>query len=140
MTRMTTKDRALMKQAARRAFARSDLHREVKEASFIQHHDPSRPKVKQWARCNVCKKPEAKSYVEVDHIVPWVPLNSSWEDWVLEIGLTAAIDLLWCDKSNLQVICPECHDRKSAAEKEQRKVLCPKKPRAPRKKKTCAKT
>lgn len=116
--RFSKHDKGLIKAALRRAFARSDLHREVLEASDIQHSDPTRPKVKGWRRCSVCGKPEAKSYMVVDHVSPVVPVNSSLEEMtVLEI-----VDAIWCkDKANLQSICPTCHSQKTARETAQRK-------------------
>lgn len=139
-SRLTKKDRALIKAALRKAFARSELHKKVLNASIIEHSDPSRPRVKTWCRCNKCKQPEAKSYMDVDHVVPWVPLDTTWEDWVLKIGIDAATDFLWCDETNLQVICETCHNEKTASEKALKASLKPPKPKKPRQKKPCAKT
>ena len=126
-----------MKAALRRSFARSELHKKVLQASIVQYSDPARPRVKTWCRCAGCKQLEAKSYMDVDHLIPWVPLHLTWEDWVLAVGIEATVEALWCDESNLQVLCPKCHDAKSAGEAAQRKVLCPRKSR---KKKACVTT
>lgn len=115
--RITPKDKANIKNGMRRAFARSELHCRVIEASIIRHSDPKRPKVQVWCRCNVCKKPEAKSYMVVDHIVPFVPIGSAFS----EMSLDDAEGRLWCELNNLQSCCPACHRLKSAREAAERK-------------------
>lgn len=115
--RLTPRDRNAIKGGLRRAFSRSELHAKVIEASLVEHTDPTRPRVKKWCLCNVCKLPEAKSYVVVDHILPLVPVDTKFED----MSLDTVVDRLWCEEHNLQAICPECHDKKSASEREERK-------------------
>lgn len=111
--RITPKERGLLKGAIRRVFSRSDLRRKVIEDALIEGHaDPSRPRVKRWCQCAVCGKPEAKSYVAVDHVQPVIPIDSSFE----ELGLDATADRTWCDPKNLQAICPACHDIKTQSE------------------------
>lgn len=117
--RLTPKDRGLIKGAIRRAFARSELRRSVLQMAKIIHSDPSRPRVKTWYRCTGCQKPFAQHQLEVDHISPVVPVNTtlekmSWDD---------LINNTWCGKVGLQVLCEECHDSKSALEREQRKAF-----------------
>ncbi len=116
--RITPRERGLLKGALRRVFSRSDLRRKIIDASVIEHSDPTRPRVKKWCRCNVCKQPEAKSYTVVDHLEPVVSLNTTFE----EQGLDKTADRLWCDEKNLQSICEKCHDKKTAEEKKQRKL------------------
>lgn len=132
--RITPKDRNTIKGNLRRAFARSELHKAVLNEAVVQWSDPARPRVKTWCQCNVCKRPEARSYCVVDHVLPVIPVDSSFE----ALGADATIERLWCDKANLQCICPECHDIKTKAEKAERKKFAP--PRVPRKKKVCVKT
>lgn len=115
--RVTPKDRNAIKGALRRAFSRSELHKRVLYASIVDYVDESRPRVKTWCRCNICKKPEARSYMVVDHIDPLVPVNTTFADMNLE----TIIDRLWCAENNLQTVCPSCHDKKTKTEKEQRK-------------------
>lgn len=81
------------------------------------YSDPSRPRVKTWCRCAVCKKPEAKSNVVADHISPVIPLDRSFG----EMSLDETLDRMWCEPSNLQPICPACHKDKSKLETKQRK-------------------
>ena len=52
--------------------------------------------------------------VSVDHIQPIVPVEGfdSWDK---------VIERLFCAESNLQVLCKECHDKKTETEKNDRK-------------------
>jgi len=118
MSNITKKDRNLIKGAIRRVFSRSALRIAVVNAAQIQHSDASRPRVKKWCLCAICKQPEAKSYVEVDHIEPVVKIDSSFEDMTLD----EFVDRLWCDIKGLQVVCESCHDKKTAEEQKVRKL------------------
>ena len=113
---MTKKDLDLLKAGLRRAFSRSDLRRSVLDASITDHTDLSRPKVKTWCKCASCGKPEAKSYMDVDHIIPFVPLDRPFADLTNQ----ERVDRLWCDTSQLQVLCPTCHTAKSKEEAKKR--------------------
>ncbi len=63
----------------------------------------------------------------VDHIDPLVPIESHFED----MSIDTSIRRLWCDVSNLQAACPDCHDEKSDVERQLRKPF-----KKPRKKKS----
>lgn len=125
--RISPKDRNAIKGALRRAFARSELHHSIVNAAIVPHSDPSRPKVKKWAKCNVCGVLDAKSYMVVDHIEPIIKIESHFED----MSVDEVINRLWCKESGLQAICDECHNDKSEREREQRKPY--KKPRMKKK-------
>ena len=66
--------------------------------------------------CAVCKGSFAGKDVEVDHVSPIVPVSGfvSWDSF---------IDNLFCELSNLQVICKTCHAKKSKLENEERKRI-----------------
>lgn len=116
--RITPKERGLLKGAVRRVFSRSELRKKVLDASVASHATMTfRPKVKCWCKCAGCGKLEAKSYMVVDHIDPLIPVNQS----MLEMSWDEVIDRTWCVEANLQVLCPDCHDTKTAAERVQRK-------------------
>lgn len=117
--RITPKERGLIKGALRRVFSRSDLRREVLEASRIDYKDPTRPRVTKWGVCAECKKPEALYLMNVDHKVPVVPINSSLE----EMDLNDLINNIWCEKENLQILDETCHSIKSKAENAERRRL-----------------
>lgn len=116
MSRHTKKDLEQIKGAIRTAFRRSDFRQEVLRAAVVSHSDTKRPKVKTWCKCEKCGKPEAKSYMQVDHIKPVVPIHKRAEDMTVQ----ELADGIYCAKSNLQVLCKECHYTKSGSERKLR--------------------
>ena len=77
-------------------------------------------------KCDECKKAHPKKQVQVDHIIE----VGKFETWDL------FMERLFCDVSNLQILCKACHliktnDAKTA--KAAAKVKAPKKPRAKKK-------
>jgi len=60
--------------------------------------------------CRKCKKEYTATNVEVDHIKPVVPATgfTSWDDY---------IDRMFCEQTNLQVLCKKCHKDKTGKEK-----------------------
>lgn len=54
----------------------------------------------------------------VDHIEQVIPVHTSFE----ELGVENTIDRIWCEASNLQAACPDCHDKKTAEEKLHKKT------------------
>ena len=117
MSRLTSKDKALIMSAIRRVFSRSELRRSIVTAAIVYHSDRSRPRVKNWVKCAICGKPEAISSIQVDHIIPVTPLNKSLTD----LSIHDMVIRTWCDPSNLQVLCKPCHQVKSNAENAERR-------------------
>lgn len=114
----TPKERNLIKGKINSIFARSELRRQVLEAAVIPNYsDPSRPRVQKWVRCNICKHPEAASYIDIDHILPKIPVDGSFD----EMTFDEYINKVWCDVSNLQALCPDCHNVKSKNENKLRR-------------------
>ena len=116
-SRLTPKDRGMVKGAIRRAFSRSELRRSVLQDAKISHTDPSRPRVKTWYACAKCSRPFAQHELEVDHIEPIIPVDTALE----HMSWDTLVNNTWCDKKKLQVLCESCHDAKSAIERAQRK-------------------
>lgn len=115
--RISKKERNLIKGAIRRVFSRSELRSQVIEDSIVAgYYDTKRKRVKTWCKCQLCGELEAKSNMQVDHILPVIPLHLSLE----EITLDTLIERIWCDRANLQAICVGCHDVKTAAERKER--------------------
>ena len=117
-SRLTNKDRGLIKGALRRVFARSDLHKEAVAATRIEYSDPARPRVKKWSRCPICIKPTPTYLVQIDHIIPVIAVTSS----LAEMTWDELVDRMWCPASNLQGICLQCHKIKCKVEAEARKT------------------
>lgn len=116
-SKLTPKERGLLKGAIRRVFSRSDLRKKVLDSSTVDHKDDNRPRVKKWSICFTCKKLVPKYKMVVDHILPVIRTDESFE----ELSLDLVIDRMWCSEDNLQPICPDCHDIKTKGERNERK-------------------
>lgn len=66
-------------------------------------------------RCRGCSKDFPASQVQVDHISPAVSPEEGFTTW------DSFINNLYCDVSNLQVLCIPCHSKKSSEERKIRK-------------------
>lgn len=88
----------------------------LKEAFVDKRLNEKTKRVSSHYRCNKCKEVFPTKEVNVDHVNPIVPPSTgftSWDDF---------INNLFCDKSNLQVLCSTCHTAKSAVENKLRKA------------------
>lgn len=65
--------------------------------------------------CALCEGEFPAKEVEVDHIEPVISSKgfTSWDDYIAR---------LFCDKSNLQVVCKGCHKIKSYNEGQERRL------------------
>lgn len=107
--------------ALRRTFARSPLIREM--MSKVRREVPRYKKDGSRAKkdavqylCGVCNVYTGSTKVSVDHVVPVIP-ETGFTDW------NTFIDRLFCDASNLQVVCDDCHQKKTNAERAERQRL-----------------
>lgn len=111
------------RQALRRAFSHSptvvEMMRENKRKVPRFNKDGSRHKIDAAEHlCSVChkwKRSMKGSKVAIDHIDPVIEPNIGFVD------LNTYFKRLWCDRSNLQKICGECHRKKTNAETFHRK-------------------
>ena len=69
--------------------------------------------------CNKCKKTFSQKDVQVDHISPVVPLNKTLND----MDYNEIVSAIFCDISNLQVLCKPCHKMKTKKENNMRRCL-----------------
>lgn len=116
-SRMTPKERGLLKGAVRRVFSRSDLRRKIIQTVIINHSDPNRPRVKKWGRCTLCKLPTALYQMQVDHKDPIIPIDKTLEDMMWD----EVINRAWCEENNLVPVCKPCHQLKTKEENKQRR-------------------
>lgn len=106
----------------RRLFARSPIVREKLEESrkeFPRYKkDGTRAKKNLVKRqCEVCGSWVSTTKITVDHIDPVVPLDGFPPHYDLWERITLFLKRLWCDKSNLQRICDDCHRKKTQRER-----------------------
>ncbi len=122
-SRITAKERGLLKGAIRRVFSRSDLRKAAIDATRVEHYDPKRPRVTKWSECTSCRERVATYQMDIDHVVPIIPTHTTLE----QMSWDEVIDRVWSDLANLKGVCKPCHKAKTKAENKLR-------PRKPRKK------
>ena len=116
--RMSKKELGLLKGAIRRVFSRSDLRRSVIAKARIEgHQDSSRPRVKKWATCHECKQPTPEYLMQVDHVDPIIPIDSSLD----EMKIDDLVNNVWCDANKLDALCKPCNSIKTKAENKLRR-------------------
>lgn len=112
----TWNQQAAIRGALRRTFSRSPIIREVlfkvrrEVPKYNQDGSRSKKDAVQY-RCNVCQTYVGSTKVSVDHISPVVSVVEGFLDF------NTFIERLFCDQSNLQVICDPCHNTKTQAER-----------------------
>ena len=100
--------RSFVTSALRGAFRRWPVKFDVlKAASTGRKLNPKSGREANHYRCGDCGVDFPQKQVQVDHIEP----ISDWSDW------GKAIERLFCETDNLQVLCKPCHKVKSAAER-----------------------
>lgn len=62
-------------------------------------------------QCNTCKKWFPEKQINVDHIVGAGSLNCGAD-------LEGFVERLFCEQDNLQVLCSDCHNKKTQLEKQ----------------------
>lgn len=106
----------------RRLFARSPSVQEKLEESrqeFPRYKKDGTLAKKPWVKrqCEVCGQWVGSTKIAIDHIDPVVPPEGFPPHFDIWERTTLFLKRLWCDKSNLQRICDDCHDKKTYAEK-----------------------
>lgn len=74
----------------------------------------NRPRV--FFKCTMCETEMKQKDVAVDHLDPVVELDG-FRDW------NTYIDRLFCDPSNLRLLCKPCHRLKTAEERKERAAI-----------------
>jgi 5-methylcytosine-specific restriction endonuclease McrA len=63
-------------------------------------------------KCKKCKKDFGARDVQVDHKNPCIPIGEK----SIEMSWDKLVSQIYCDPSNLDVLCTECHKKKSKLE------------------------
>lgn len=87
----------------------------LRAAKTIKKINKLTGRLAQHYRCAKCKKEFSAKGVVVDHINPVVDTNQGFVDW------NTFIERMFCPIENLQVLCVDCHNVKTAKEKGKRK-------------------
>jgi 5-methylcytosine-specific restriction endonuclease McrA len=112
---------AAIRSAIRRVFSRSPVVREVmwKVRRQVPKYNKDGTKAKKDAVqycCNVCQQWTKSTLIAVDHKIPVIDVENGFVDW------NEFVTRLFCDASNLQVICDACHNTKTNAERFERQL------------------
>lgn len=91
-------------------------YKSLKDASLGKRLNPKSKRMAEHFECKRCKGAFVAKDVNVDHVEPVVCPYTGFVDW------DTYISRLFCDGSNLQVLCSPCHDIKTAEERVERKA------------------
>lgn len=86
----------------------------LNEACVGQKLNPKSGRLAKFYKCNICKDDFPAKEVEVNHIIPVVPL-SGFDSW------DGLIERLFCEKDGLEVACKPCHKAITKQENNERK-------------------
>jgi len=100
----------------RRTFSRSPIVRNV--LNKATHPTLRGPRGGRVFICSICGKPYGASGVEVDHIVPVIPLEKT----IYEMDWSEVMERMFCDESKLRVLCKACHKSVTAEQRRQRTI------------------
>lgn len=115
-------ENAAIRGSIRRTFSRSPVVREVlaKVRREVPKYNKDGSRSKKNAvqyECNICKQYVSSTKVAVDHIDPVIHPEHGFKDW------NEFVARLFCDASNLQPVCDNCHQSKSNLERFNRNLI-----------------
>lgn len=73
--------------------------------------NPKTGRVAQHFMCAACGKDFPQREVQIDHIIP-IGFDKTWDEF---------INGLYCESDNLQVVCIQCHKKKTLTENKNKK-------------------
>ena len=111
---ITAKEHRMIIGALKRVFSRSEHAQRIRTAAVAQR---SGPKGGKRFICAGCKGVFTAANVNVDHAQPVISIGHSASTKTLD----ELIDQLWCNPSNLQILCKKCHNKKSKQEQKERR-------------------
>lgn len=86
----------------------------LKAASVGKKLNPKTKRMSEHYLCASCNKEFPGKEVQCDHIEAVVDPVEGFVDW------DVYIKRMFCSKDNLQILCSDCHDKKSAEERKVR--------------------
>lgn len=89
----------------------------LKEAFVDKRVNEKSKRISAHYLCNECKQIFPTKEVQVDHVLPIVDPEEGFLSW------DKFIANLFCEKSNLQVLCTFCHTKKTKKENTKRKEI-----------------
>ena len=104
-----------VKGALRRLSSRSPQHKEAMEKAV--HPIIKGPRGGKQYICAKCNKTFSGKNVQVDHKETVIPVNETIE----EMSWDEIIKRIFCSSDKLQVLCKQCHKKKTAEERKERK-------------------
>ena len=113
-----TRNNGTMTESAFWSFIRSALRQKsrwwkpITQCKFDSRRSYKGPNKRQKFeyQCNSCKKWFSGKEVSIDHIIPAGSLKNAND-------LPGFVERLFCEKSGLQSLCVNCHDKKSKIDK-----------------------
>lgn len=78
--------------------------------------NPKSGRIAKFYRCNVCKDTFPAKDVEVNHIIPVVPVTG-FDTW------DGVIERMFCEAEHLEVVCKPCHKKISKQENSERAII-----------------
>ena len=100
--------------AVKKTFSRSKFAKEYKNKYVVKGKKGKRGG--KIGKCSVCKAHIPLYKLQIDHIDTIVPVMIPAK----HMSFIYLFNRTFCDASNLQLICPHCHDKKSKKENKQR--------------------
>lgn len=88
----------------------------LNEACIGQKINPTSGRLAKFYTCNACKEAFPAKLVEVNHIIPVVPVTG-FDDW------NGVIERMFCEKEHLEVVCKVCHKSITKQENNSRKKI-----------------
>lgn len=88
----------------------------LSEACVGTKLNPKSGRMAKHFKCNRCQGDFPSKEVEVNHIIPVIPVTgfTTWDD---------VIKRMFCEKAGLEVVCKPCHKTITKEENEQRKSI-----------------
>lgn len=93
------------------AFIKAQLRRATWKWPIFSQVKNAAKRGRNQYECNHCHNVFPNKEIQLDHITPIVSPDTGFTGW------NDFVNGLFCEADNLQVLCKECHSKKSLAEK-----------------------